>query len=67
MLRLRRARKRHLLPIEYQGLGYVEAVKDLAESVGMKMPEFEARTKKPEDGPDLYEIRSAPAIIIAIS
>ncbi len=42
--------------IEYQGLGYVEAVKDLAESVGMKMPEFEARTKKPEDGPDLYEI-----------
>ncbi|HYS88965.1 MAG TPA: CHC2 zinc finger domain-containing protein, partial [Bradyrhizobium sp.] len=24
--------------IEYQGLGYVEAVKDLAESVGMKMP-----------------------------
>jgi len=42
--------------IEYQGLGYVEAVKDLAESVGMKMPEFEPRTKKPEDGPDLYEI-----------
>ena len=42
--------------IEYQGLGYVEAVKDLAESVGMKMPEFEPRTKKPESGPDLYEI-----------
>ena len=42
--------------IEYQGLGYVEAVKDLAESVGMKMPEFEPRTKKPEGGPDLYEI-----------
>ena len=42
--------------IEYQGLGYVEAVKDLAESVGMKMPEFEPRTQKPEGGPDLYEI-----------
>jgi len=42
--------------IEYQGLGYVEAVRDLAESVGMKMPEFEPRTKKPEGGPDLYEI-----------
>jgi DNA primase len=42
--------------MEYQGLGYVEAVKDLAESAGMKMPEFEPRTKKPEGGPDLYEI-----------
>jgi len=42
--------------IEYQGLGYVEAVKDLAESVGMKMPEFEPRTKKSESGPDLYAI-----------
>ncbi len=42
--------------IEYQGLGYIEAVKDLAESVGMKMPEFEPRTRKPESGPDLYAI-----------
>jgi len=42
--------------IEYQGLGYVEAVKDLAESVGMKMPEFEPRARKPESGPDLYAI-----------
>ncbi len=42
--------------IEYQGLGYVEAVKDLAESVGMKMPEFEPRVKKTESGPDLYAI-----------
>lgn len=42
--------------MEYQGLGYVEAVKDLAESIGMKMPEFEPRTKKPEIGPDLYAI-----------
>jgi DNA primase len=42
--------------MEYQGLGYIDAVKDLAESVGMKVPEFESRTKKPESGPDLYEI-----------
>jgi len=42
--------------MEYQGLGYVEAVKDLAESVGMKMPEFEPREKKSESGPDLYAI-----------
>ncbi|HKB73085.1 MAG TPA: DNA primase [Burkholderiales bacterium] len=42
--------------IEYQGLGYVDAVKDLAESVGLKIPEFEPRTNKPEGGPDLYEI-----------
>ena len=40
--------------MEYQGLGYIEALKDLAESVGMKLPEFEPRTKKPESGPDLY-------------
>jgi DNA primase len=42
--------------MEYQGLGYIEAVKDLAESVGMKMPEFEPRAKKPESGPDLYAL-----------
>jgi DNA primase len=42
--------------MEYQGLGYVDAVKDLAESVGMKMPEFEPRTRKSESSPDLYSI-----------
>jgi DNA primase len=42
--------------MEYQGLGYVEAVKDLAESAGMKMPEFEPRGNKPEAGPDLYAV-----------
>jgi DNA primase len=42
--------------MEYQGLGYIEAVKDLAESVGMKMPEFEPRAKKSESGPDLYAL-----------
>ncbi|HKW38524.1 MAG TPA: DNA primase [Burkholderiales bacterium] len=42
--------------MEYQGLGYVDAVKDLAESVGMKMPELEPREKKSETGPGLYAI-----------
>jgi DNA primase len=42
--------------MEYQGLGYVDAVRDLAESVGMKMPEFEPRAKKLEAGTDLYAI-----------
>jgi DNA primase len=42
--------------MEYQGLGYVEAVKDLAESVGMKMPEFEPRAKTSESGPDLHAV-----------
>jgi len=42
--------------MEYQGLGYVDAVKELAESAGMKMPEFEPRLRKTEAGPDLYEI-----------
>ena len=42
--------------MEYQGLGYVEAVRDLAESVGMKMPEFEPRARKSEAGPDLYSV-----------
>ncbi|MBI4294417.1 MAG: DNA primase [Betaproteobacteria bacterium] len=43
--------------MEYQGLGYVEALRDLAESVGMKLPEFEPRgTNKSDAGADLYEI-----------
>jgi len=46
--------------MDYQGLGYVEAVKDLAESVGMKMPEFERGGRKggteTEAGTDLYQI-----------
>jgi DNA primase len=42
--------------MEYQGLGYVDAVKDLAESAGMKMPEFEPRAKKSESDPDLYAV-----------
>ena len=45
--------------MEYSGLGYIEAVKDLAESAGMKLPEFERSDQsgpKQEEGPDLYEI-----------
>jgi DNA primase len=42
--------------MEYQGLGYVDAIKDLAESVGMKVPESAPRANKPDAGPDLYEI-----------
>lgn len=42
--------------MEYQGLGYVEAVRDLAESVGMQLPEFQAQQKKPDAGADLYDI-----------
>jgi DNA primase len=47
--------------MQYQGLGYVEAVRELADSVGMKLPEFErrgdqGRPKTEPEGPDLYEI-----------
>jgi len=44
--------------MEYSGLGYVEAVTDLAENAGMKMPEYEARgsAKALPEGPDLYAI-----------
>jgi len=42
--------------MEYQGLGYVEAVRDLAESAGVKMPAFEPKARKPDAGPDLYSI-----------
>ena len=42
--------------MEYQGLGYIDAVKDLAESVGMKVPEAASRATRSEAGPDLYEI-----------
>jgi DNA primase len=44
--------------MEYGGLGYIEALKELAESVGLKLPEpsgGERRAKPVEEGPDLYE------------
>jgi DNA primase len=48
--------------MEYQGLGYVDAVKELAESAGMQLPEFERRGAKSEpEGPDLYEIMQQAA------
>ena len=45
--------------MEYAGLGYVEAIKELAESVGMKLPELQPRggPARPErEGPDLDEL-----------
>jgi DNA primase len=43
--------------MEYAGLGYVEAVKDLAESVGLKLPEFErGGAPRREEGPNLYAV-----------
>jgi len=42
--------------MEYQGLGYVEAVRDLAEAAGIKMPEYEPKARRPDAGPDLHSI-----------
>src|SRR5512135_3036940 len=44
--------------MEYSGLGYIDAIKELATGAGMAMPEFEPRfgKKKEETGPDLYDI-----------
>ena len=45
--------------MEYSGLGYIEAIKELAAGAGMTMPDFEPRfskKKEEEDGPDLYDI-----------
>ena len=44
--------------IEYAGLGFIDAVKDLAQSAGMQMPEFkpERPRGKTEEGDDLYAV-----------
>jgi DNA primase len=47
--------------MEYSGLGYIEAIKELAAGAGMTLPDFEPRfgKKKEEEeerGPDLYDI-----------
>lgn len=49
--------------MEYAGLGYVDAVKDLADLVGMRLPEFEPRREPGEapQGPDLYELMDRAA------
>ena len=44
--------------MEYQGLGYIDAVRALAEGAGMQLPEFEPRREKPPEGPDLSAPRS---------
>jgi DNA primase len=41
--------------MEYQGLGYIDALKDLASSAGMKLPEWEGTPRKESTGPDLTE------------
>jgi len=49
--------------MEYAGLGYVDAVKDLAAMVGMQLPEFEPRRgpREQPEGPDLYELMERAA------
>jgi DNA primase len=50
--------------MEYGGLGYIEALKELAEGVGLKLPEpagGERRAKPAEEGPDLYELLAQAA------
>lgn len=45
--------------MEYSGLGFVEAIKELAQSVGMTVPEVQpdpAAQRRAEAGEDLYEI-----------
>ncbi len=44
--------------IEYAGVGFIDAVKDLAQGAGMQMPEFKAEKPrgKTEEGDDLYEV-----------
>jgi len=45
--------------MEYGGMGFVDAVKDLAQSVGMRVPEeqrSEQAQRRAEEGPDLYGV-----------
>jgi len=44
--------------MEYTGAGFIDAVKDLAQSVGMQVPEIkdERPRGKTEEGDDLYEV-----------
>jgi len=50
--------------MEYGGLGYIEALKELAEGVGLRLPELaggERRPKPAEEGPDLYALLAQAA------
>ena len=43
--------------MEYAGLGFIDAVKDLAQSAGMTVPEVrDERERAPREGPDQYEL-----------
>ena len=44
--------------IEYSGLGFVEAVKDLAQSAGLQVPEIRSETseRRAKEGDDLYSV-----------
>src|SRR3954471_11182387 len=44
--------------IEYAGVGFIDAVKDLAQGAGMQMPEFKAERArgKTDEGEDLYAL-----------
>ncbi len=45
--------------MEYSGMGFVDAVKDLAQGVGMQVPEeprSEHAQRRAEEGPDLYGV-----------
>src|SRR5262245_3797159 len=44
--------------MEYSGLGYVEALRELADGVGLKLPEGQPdeRKRKAPEAPDLYEL-----------
>jgi len=43
--------------MEYAGLGFIDAVKDLAQSVGMTVPEVrDERERAPREGPDLHDV-----------
>ncbi len=48
--------------MEYAGLGYVDALRELADTVGMKLPEMERRRDPREpEGPDLYDFMARAA------
>ncbi|HEV2007845.1 MAG TPA: CHC2 zinc finger domain-containing protein, partial [Burkholderiales bacterium] len=44
--------------IEYAGVGFIDAIKDLAQSVGMQVPEIKSERPrgKTEEGDDLYAV-----------
>ncbi len=53
--------------MEYQGLGYVEAVKELAEAAGVKVPELPREAQASRAGPTFSSSWSAPRATTASS